>query len=310
MNNNFNSSKIYNEYLQGKISKEKLNEYIIDHFSEVKNEPKRISLLNIISRTLIKNKKMYDFLENIITSDENAYLRAKSLEILILNFSLQIEDLLKWILVNDNAPIVIKNLFDHRKMIPNNFKTFQKSLKNWLEDFSKRLKISNKEFLFYLETESLLLNNENQKLDENTMLFYSKISNNNGFSWIKTKQGYIIELHYHFFSWKYLRNNLKMLFELKSLKNFTLFIDTFQKMQIMNINISAKIPKSINQLNHLKLLDLSFNHLNKFPSFVRTLKQLEYLDLSHNDIEMDPKLFSKNLNLKQIRLNDKRIQFK
>ncbi|MEJ2249188.1 MAG: leucine-rich repeat domain-containing protein [Candidatus Lokiarchaeota archaeon] len=300
-----NSSKFYNEYLRGKITKEEFINYLLIDFSQEKDDIKRLSLLNLMSRELIKNAKTYSFLEHIIISDEDAKLRARSIEIIVNNFLFQSENLLKWVLEHDNTLSVIRTILRYKKLYPVDFYNLKKAQENWMGRISNKLDISKKEILFYLDSEVNIVNNRNQKLDETTFEFYKEISSNQKpFFWILKVNNHIIELHYHFYAWKFLRNNLRLITQLRSLKNYILFVNTFWKMRHLKEKQYGKIPKSIGILKQLKVLDLSFNNLNRVPSFLVNLKKLEFLDLSNNNIKIIPEFLKKIPNLKKIRFDN------
>jgi Leucine-rich repeat (LRR) protein len=310
MNNFKESSQIYKKFLEGKIRKEKLIDNLLIHFPEEKNNLNRLSILHLISKSLDKTEKSFKFLESLLTSDEDPRLRAKAVEIVLKNFLLKSEGLLIWVMENEDSPVVLNEILKHKGLLYPKFSNLKKVILSFMNNFGSNLGVSIEEVPFYIELETILLENKNQKLDENTFIFFHEITNHKGeFSWITKKGGFIIKLHYHFFAWKYLRNNINLLNSLKSYRNFTLFVDTFRRLSFSKTQDGAIFPSSIRSLKNLEYLDISFNNLKRVPGFIKNLSNLSYLDLSNNRIREIPKYLNELSYFKNINLENNLISF-
>ncbi|MBN1469356.1 MAG: leucine-rich repeat domain-containing protein [Fusobacteriaceae bacterium] len=77
----------------------------------------------------------------------------------------------------------------------------------------------------------------------------------------------------------------------------------FQHLDSFPNKEALKIPKSLGNLHHLKLLNLKGNQLEELPEIIGSLKSLETLDLSENDLKDLPESLNQLSKLQELDLS-------
>ena len=97
---------IYNGFLRGYINKEKTAELLISLLEISEIAQIRIKSLTLLKKVRSKNPKIYKILEGCLVSDENALVRATTVDILINNYLEGTLSLLQWAVEHDKSPLV------------------------------------------------------------------------------------------------------------------------------------------------------------------------------------------------------------
>jgi hypothetical protein len=240
------------------------------------------------------NQKDFKFLENLLISDEDPYIREIAAEILVHKFPRESKDSLIWVIEYEKSPIVLKTLF---QLIYNSnhptIKSIEYKVKEWLGNFGRKLNIVPYEALFFLDIEALFAQRKNplNKLNLKTYEFYSTLSQlPYNFNWFLAEENHVKELRFNYYKWKFIKEYKGNLDSLTKYNDLNLLLSLLIQMkQLDNTgNNGVIIPSSISHLTHLEKLDLSENHIKVLPSSIENLKSLRNLDLSYNEFTSIP----------------------
>ena len=262
---------IYENYLGNNITKAEfinlLSSYI-ENSHDLNLRRESLKILNIFQE---KNQDIFKILETVLISDENEELRVLAMESLIKNYFEESIESLKWTILNDKSPIVLKIL----KKISENGKTkFSETFKN---KFNERYQKVAKKYNLTVQEAPVLIDLD---FDLNKNIYSDFIYDN--YSICIIKEHHIRELSLSF------RNSLpESLGSLKRLETLDL-----------RCNNLTSLPESLAKLKKLKYLNLSWNNLSIVPTFLNKMDSIEFLDLSNNNIKSIPESIKKMKRLK------------
>lgn len=302
--------KIERQVQKGLINEKIASELLISLFDKTKNPNIRMSYLNLFGKYLQKIPKNFEFLENILISDQNIQLRSNAAEILIQKFPEEAFESLKWVINNENSPILLQKLFSFIQKIKNKIIiTLNEDVARWFESFGDKININSDEARFFLDIETLFSKKQiTSKLNDETYSFYKELQTiGEEGKWLLVKDDHIEELKFNFYKWKFLRRYPGQVSSLKKYRDLDLLLSLLIQMGLDTVN-NIYLPASIGFLKKLKRIDLSQNYFNNLPESFSNLKKLEYLDLSYNRLNNIPEFFSNFKNLKYLDLRFNNIK--
>ncbi|TFF99490.1 MAG: hypothetical protein EU541_04750 [Promethearchaeota archaeon] len=301
-------NKIVSKVKEQKISKIHGGNIIIEIFQNSINIQKRLHCLKALDKILLTNQKVFEFLENLLISDENAKIRIKAADLIIKKFPNLSINSFEWIIENATSPLVLQKVFHLIKR--EEITSLKKELIKWFYKFGNKLNIDPNETKFILDLEALFEKEENNSYNINnqTYQFYEFLRElKSPRHWFLVKDCHILELKFSFNKWKYLRKYSGQRNELKKYKDLDMMLSLLLNNKISQTE-SIKIPNTISMLKKLKKLDLSNNNLQNLPQSLGYLDQLEYLNLSYNYFKSLPSCIFNLTHLKILNLSNNEIE--
>jgi hypothetical protein len=303
--------KILGKIKEHKISRIHGTSLLIDLFQNTEDFSIRIRCLGALDPIISKTRKSFDFLENLLISDENAKIRTQAAELMIKYFPNWSLNSFEWVIENETSPLVLQNLFGiiESKIVPENSR-FQLYMKSWFEHFANNLGIDPKESSFILALEALFekQGDISYPIGNKTYEFYDFLQTlRSPDYWLFVKQSHIIELRFNYVKWKYFKDYSGLKKELTKYNNLDMLLTILLKKRLNDTN-SFQLPNSLHTLIYLTKLDLAQNNLISLPSSLHALKSLEYLNLSYNNLKNIPHVIFSLPNLKYLDISYNEIQ--
>ncbi len=308
-------------YIKNILSKVKENKIsnlqgvtlLIEFFHKTANNQERFRCLQGLHEIIPITQKSFDFLENLLISDETAAIRTEAARIIITHFSDKAINALKWIIENENSPLVLEIVFKFILMgDKTNFQELQSEIRDWYNQFGRKLDIVPEESKFIFDIEALFakVSNSSNILSEDTLTFYEFLREvNSPDRWLCVENGHIIKLKFNFIKWRYLKEYSGQRSELKKYRDLDMLLSVLLNKKSIE-STSLDIPSSLSLLTYLKELDLSQNNLTDLPESLKALKSLKYLDLSHNRLKSIPKFLFFLEDLRYLDLSHNKIRMK
>lgn len=303
--------KILGKIKEHKISKIHGTSLLIDLFQNTEEFSIRIRCLDALDPIISKTRKSFDFLENLLISDENAKIRTQAAELMIKYFPNWSLNSLEWVIENETSPLLLQNLFEiiESKSVPENL-MLQRCMKRWLEYFGNNLRIYPKESRFILALEALFekQGDISYPIGNNTYKFYNFIQTlKSPYYWFLVKERHIIELRFNYVKWKYLKDYSGLKQELTKYNDLDMLLTILLEKRLKDTG-SFQLPNSLSALNYLTKLDLAQNNLNCLPSSLHALNSLEKLNLSYNNLQNIPHVIFSLPYLKYLDISYNKIQ--
>lgn len=298
------TEKILSKIREKKISKNHGRTLLIDYFYNSEELNSRIRCLQALETILPINQKSFNFLENLLVSDENPKIRTYAANLLIDYFPNWSIDSFKWVIKNETSPLVLKELFylieaqSDPKVL-----TLKANINKWLNGFGRKLGIEPNESRFILDLEAIFAEKEKypSPINKDTYSFYKFLQElNKSSNWFLIEDNHLIELKFNYIKWKYLKNYSGRRGVLKKYKDMDMLLSLLLKRELEE-RCSIQIPPSISSLKHLKKLGLSQNNLNALPASIKSLHSLKHLNLSQNNFYSIPESI---LSMKHLRYLD------
>lgn len=303
--------KILSKIKEQKISKTHGITLLIDFFYNSEDLKTRIYTLQALDAILPDNQKSFDFLENLLISDENAKIRAKAVHLLVKFFPKWGLHSFKWVIDNETSPLVLQELFQLIKTRTGPpISILQNKLTEWFKTFGNKLRLHPSESRFILDLEALFEKQEpsTYHLNEDTYTFYEFLRGlDTPTDWFLAEKGDIIELRFNYDKWKYLKDYQGNRNRLKQYRDLDLLLSLLLRGRLEKKR-SVRLPQSISLLTHLEKLDISENNLTTIPSSLNNLDSLKYLNLSHNNLKSVPEVIFSMNNLKYLDLSYNQIK--
>ncbi|MHA1488142.1 MAG: leucine-rich repeat domain-containing protein [Promethearchaeota archaeon] len=303
--------KIYHDLTNGALNIEMASDMLISLIEGSDETKVRMECIELFEKKDIKNEKIFRILENCLLSDESSLVRSVAAKVIILNFSKEGADSLRWVIQHDKSPIVLKLLFDFEdKFNDPRFELLKKDMSCWLENFGSEIGIVSEEARFILDLEALFAKGKNNyEINIDIYQFCESIRNTNikDGSWLLIKNSHVEELSFNYFYWRFLKDVPDSYNSLAKLSYLDLYF-TFLKKIDSRPNDNLKIPNSIGLLTELKKLDLSRNKLKEIPDSIGSLISLEKLDLSRNKLKKLPDSIGLLKSLKKLNLSRNNLQ--
>ncbi|MFW9866119.1 MAG: hypothetical protein ACFFEN_08490 [Candidatus Thorarchaeota archaeon] len=302
--------KIIEEFQDNKIGKVSALQSLVSFIENSNDEEIRLKSLNLLNNFDIKDKYLFQILENLVISDENAIIRNIALKIIEKNFLEKSFEVLKWCVIHERdgyciitvIKILEKLKSENSKLIL--YKEIRKIIKK--KYLNKERKIENKKFKKTLKT--LLREKNYDKFTHREfaeiLINYITISNlftkyNNIYYELNQQNGLISKLDLSNYleyevkgtPWRW-QNSIKNLSDVPGLK----YLHSLQQLDLSNNQITD--IKEIIHLQNLTHLILTNNNLSdeKNLFYLKNLPNLLFLDLRGNSL------------INEINLNDFRSQ--
>ncbi|MBD3194017.1 MAG: hypothetical protein GF317_03110 [Candidatus Lokiarchaeota archaeon] len=300
--------RVISNFNDGKLTLENANELLILIFKNSKIYNERLETIEYLGSIITKNNRNFKFLENILISDTDPFIRKEVASVIAENFPDQAAHSFRWELKNEKSPIVIKSILD---IIINDKKNplhkLQAEANRWLSEFGNLLNITPKEAYFILDIESIFsLYDKSNTLNNDTFKFYKELEKlNTKTKWFSIKNRHIQSLKFNIYKWTFLRNSLALMKSFNKYRDLDLLLSLLRQMDL-DVKKFNRIPLSIGNLKHLEFLDLSENNLKVLPPSIQHLNPLKQLDLSYNNITIFPHtlLSLDNLEILDLRFNN------
>ncbi|MFX1487889.1 MAG: hypothetical protein ACFFBI_01990 [Promethearchaeota archaeon] len=290
--------KIIEDFRDNKIGKASALQSLVSFIENSNDEEIRLKSLNLLDYLDIKDNYLFQILENLVISDENATIRNIALKIIEKNFLEKSFEVLKWcvihekddycfitvikilaklksensksILYNEIGRIIKKKYLNKERKIEN--KKFKKTLKKLLRE-KKYDKFTHNEFaeilINYITISNLFTkyNNVYYELDQQNGLI-SKLDLSN-----------YLEYEVKGTPWRW-QNNIKSLSDIPGLK----YLKSLQQLDLTNNQIID--IKEIIHLQNLTHLILTNNNLRNEKNlfYLKNLPNLLFLDLRGNPL--------------------------
>ncbi|MFX1257228.1 MAG: leucine-rich repeat domain-containing protein [Promethearchaeota archaeon] len=269
--------KIYSDYLKRNIDKIPAINSLKTIIETHKNDDLRVEALKLLGKIIVKNDEIYKFLKNLAISDANFRLRSEASKILIRYFLKKGNDVLKWIIENDNSVLILFSIRSTLKAVNGLF--YEEFKRILLNRYAKIYDLVLNEAKFFLDLEfSLCESNAEDK--DNVIGGFNYDDDVNSFE----------DYYCNYMLYENCYNSDHYL-------DGCCFSKIFKHVIMLNLSkwkLSA-IPKSIEQLSRLRSLNLSENNLDCLPHSIGKLSKLKFLNLSENNLTSLPKSIE-NLN--------------
>jgi hypothetical protein len=247
----------------------------------------RIRSLEILSKINLGDLRIFKILENLLISDENEIIRSIAADIIIKTFMDKSLKSLKWVILNDESPILLKKI---KELIENEKFIYSKAL---LEEYHNRLKKIASIYRIDLEELQILLD-LNIKLNGYNLYqmdsIFSFIYERNFMCTIK--KGHINELSMSLYN------------------ELPISVGYLSRLEHLNLscNYLSELPSSLSNLKLLKTLDLSWNNFTNFPGVIKKMRSIELIDLSNNCMDKLPSWINLLNNLIFLNLENNNIK--
>lgn len=307
-------AKIYEDFKHNKLDKSKASDLLISLIENVieKDSKSQILIIRLLGLINSKEIKVFRFLENLLISDLNDYVRGTAGFVIIENFPYKAFEPIKWALSYEKSEICLNIILKAlEKTNVSNLKTLLKKFiyvrfndkvyfpsekhsilylhnKN-IDDLSKIIGLNNLTHLRKLYLDFNLIS-EIKGLDNLINLKSLHIQGNK----IREIKGleYLTKLEN-----LYLNNNeiseIKGLNHLSNLKSLMIYdnqisqikgLEKLENLEIINLrNNKISEINGLKNLKNLKRVDLSNNTIKEIKG-LDDLDKLEFLDLSYNQI--------------------------
>lgn len=293
------------------MNKKESSQLLISLFQNSHDKNIQYECLRQLKRYIDVSNENFNFLENLLISDEDPYINTIAAELLIDNFPEKSTNSFKWIIHNNDSPILLNKVFtlishsEHKKI-----KELRPIINEWYVGFGQKLKLHPDEVQFILDIETLfaLKLDNSKRLTIEIIKFYHVLSElANHHPWFLIKEGHIRQLKFNFYKWKFLREYRGKAGSLKYYYDLNLLLSLLIQMRGNN-RYAIQIPPSISHLTYLEKLDISENNLSHLPSTMKYLHSLTHLDLSHNNFNTIPSVLFSLKNVKDIDLRYNKIK--
>ena len=280
------------DYLnKNNINKSEAINILFSLIEECNTGEMRAKFVEIFEKMDLKSKKSFNFIENLLISDETPEVRIAAAKVLINIFPANILNPLKWVIQNDNSVVVLRllNKFIQNLNDPYN-STLRRELLKRYEEIASNYGVILKEAEFLMD---MGLNQSFYK-DSPSNSLRNVIYGDNIIAIIKKKHIRAISIS----SWRP--------------ASLPETINNLEKLKYLNLSCNELkiLPKSMDLLTRLNYLDLGWNNFTSIPSFfakVKIVKNLR-LDLNHNEIKSIPDWINKLKSLNYLNLRDNKIQ--
>jgi len=287
MNKILNPDQVFESFTKNRISKEEALNFLITILEKSENSKLRINSLRIIGTFSYKNQRIFNILENCLTSDETQEVRSLSSEIILNQYVQEGLETLKWAIMNEKSSQVLSHF--NSILNKNNNSTLKNALDLRIKYIASNLNVKVEEVQFLLDLGIQI--SMDPLIEIYDQIYY--ISQENFICVIKNK-------HITEFSLSYYPKIPKSIGNLKFLETLYLSCNNFNELPtefVKLINLKAldlswnefkELPNVVNNLHSLEELNLSNNFITELPEWISNLKNLNYLNLKGNNIKIIP----------------------
>lgn len=252
---NLTPKEIHKQFVDGTLDKNSAYEALKWIVENEPDEEVRINGIEILGQISYNTEEMYKFLENVILSDSNAYIRYAAVKVMIFNFPNRCIDPIKWIAEHEQSPYILKTLYD--LVIKPNSWSIPKLKEELKKGFESRFGVSAREVEVFLELEFMIAG------------FYSEH---------RVNVSYFDELG---------TEDLKDFFEGSGRKLYVV-----RDKRIVALDLSSKrikaLPLSLRALTKLTTLDISDTDITKIPDGFSSLLNLQLIGIRAVPLESIP----------------------
>ncbi|TFG15124.1 MAG: hypothetical protein EU535_02380 [Promethearchaeota archaeon] len=278
--------EIIEKVKKGKLNKSDATELLISLIEGSHDSKLRAESIIALDHIAFKTENIFKIIENHLISDKNPIVRKAAVIAITNHFLKEGLNSLKWVIMHDDSPLVMKTLFEFlTKFKEQPLEFLNKELNVWMEKFAAEIGVVMEEAKFFLDLEALFADgNESYEIDTSMYKYFKILTDfKSSKPWLALKDEHVEILNFNYFNWKFLKENKGNIESIMKLSSPDLFLRSFQKFNLMH-NDSMKIPESIGLLKHLKVLNLSRNKLTSIPDSISSLSSIESLNLSRNNI--------------------------
>ena len=282
----------------------------------------RLDSIDILGQIDVKNKKIFDLLENLLVSDSNESIRNAAANLLKDHYLDKALSPMKWALQHDESPYALNTIFEALITIIKNLEksSDRTSRLDLIEEVNK---IDEKEikigFEILKETKTIE-DISNKDLVDILINYYTLSFLKKTFWRLKhvIENSKIVELDFIFKGLTSLPDAIKYLSSLKTLIlrynqliKLPDWIGSLKDLKCLNLNVNnlTKLPESIGKLNSLKELLLWKNELSTLPESIGSVLSLEVLNLRLNRLEALPSSIGNLSSLKELNLHDNKLSY-
>lgn len=309
--------QIFEGYMNGEIDHSSAMGYFISIIEISSDDQLRIDALGFLSKIYPRNNVLFEFLENLLISDDNNIIKAHAAKFMVNTFPHKAHEPIKWALENFEWDILDDNKDIGLCSILNDLRTKNDPKLNSLLDLKEHVVYNNKVFLVH--DERLKLNNLNIKdinviegLEKLTNLKELDLSHNNinkieGLECLTSLKK--LDLSHNRISKIEGLASLSSLQQLYLQDNLITNIDGLDALvDLKYLNLDSNQIRTIENLNHaleLNTLYLSSNKIKEIEN-LWALKNLFFLALNKNQIN-EIKGLENLINLRILRLSENEI---
>jgi len=293
------SNSIFKKFKRGQLDEVSFTNFLITNIELNNQGDLRAQSIEYLRRLKIRSPECFNFLENILISDESPLVRVATVKALLSNFPDKSIKPIKWIIQNDKTYYINKLISDYLIRHPSpDLKQLRREIDNWL---LTTFKVNLKEARVLLELMTLRMD-----VKEKRAITF------------RANKGHVNSLNIFGLSLKTLPriiNELKKIIELNirgnDLQNDLNGIEHLKKLTMLDLNNNNlhHVPKCISKLKHLTDLNLSRNNIEELPKFFSNLKNLVILDLNQNKFKEIPLELASLPNLKHLDLEDNSLAY-
>lgn len=310
MKESLTPEKIQEDLTIGDLSKENAAELLISLIERSDNTKIRVASIKALEKIEFQSEKIFKTIENCLISDENADIRASVAKHIIDYFPEEGFPALRWAILHDSSPLVLKVFFDSMEKFENlQLKPIKKDLSNWNEQYASKIGIVPEESRFFLDLEVLFAKGKrNYEIDPQGYKYFKNLSDiKNGEPWLVIKNKHVEILNFNYFNWKWVKENSDIVNSLHKLKHLDIYFNSINEYNFKSKQ-TLKIPETIGKLKYLKKLILKRNNIQYLPESIRELAFLKELDISHNKLQEIPQSIKYLKKLQKINLKHNKVK--
>ncbi|MFX0071905.1 MAG: leucine-rich repeat domain-containing protein [Candidatus Hermodarchaeota archaeon] len=279
-------------YIANNLNKLEVINLLFSIIEECGDGKIRAEYIKLFDDLHLHNKKVFQFLEHLLISDENSVVRATSAKLIMRKYPNEMLLPIKWTIQKDKSFLVLTMINKHLSNVNNEVDdVLIKELSARVQKIADNYGLVQQEALFLMDIGF----DEVLYKDTRTSNRFNIIYGNNNIM-CAVRNGYIRALSIS--SW--------------TPESLPKSIGNLSKLRYLNLSCNdlTLLPESMESLSRLRYLDLGWNEFTTIPNFLAKVNSIRYLrlDLDHNEIETIPKFVKKLKQLKYLNLKSNKIK--
>ncbi len=258
MDLNLSVNKIYDQYKNGLLDRDSTFQSLKWMIENDPSDDVRAMSIKIIGRLKVRSEEMYKFLENLVISDSNSYIRFVAVKIILKDFPSQCSKPILWLIAREQFPFILKLIYD--SILKSDLWDHACLKAEFTRILESRFGVILSEVAFFLDLEV-----SQAQYYSRRSKFLTKSTNSKD----KPSEHQIAVNYYT----KYGLELEKILEERNQLTFYAV-----QKMRVVNLELNKKrvkiLPRSLLTLSYLLTLDISGKIL---PNWLKPLPNLEFI---------------------------------